>query len=95
VEDSFKLLEERIHKAVRRLQELSDEAKALRAELGQAKARADKAEKALAEAVASRGAEAVEAEKREAVARELTTLKRERAEIRARVAKLVGILEGL
>jgi predicted nucleic acid-binding Zn-ribbon protein len=95
VEDSFKLLEERIHKAAQRLKDLSAEAQALRAELGQTRARADKAEKALAEAVASRGADAGEAEKREAVARELSTLKRERTEIRARIAKLVGILEGL
>jgi predicted RNase H-like nuclease (RuvC/YqgF family) len=95
VEDSFKLLEERIHKAAQRLKELSAEAQALRAELGQAKARAEKAEKALAEAVASRGADPEEGQRAEAVARELSTLKRERSEIRARIAKLVGVLESL
>ena len=79
MEDSFKLLEERIHKAAQRLKELPAEAQALRAELGQAKARAEKAEKALAEAASSRGAGTPgRREKAEAVARELTTLKRER-----------------
>jgi predicted RNase H-like nuclease (RuvC/YqgF family) len=95
VEDSFKLLEERIHKAAQRLKELSAEAQALRAELGQAKARAEKAEKALAEAVASPGADPEEGQRAEAVSRELSTLKRERSEIRARIAKLVGVLESL
>jgi multidrug resistance efflux pump len=95
VEDSFKLLEERIHKAVKRLKDLSAEAEALRAELGQAKARAEKAEKALAEAAASRGPGPEDVQKAEAVARELASLKRERAEIRARIDKLVGVLESL
>lgn len=95
MEDSFKLLEERIHKAARRLKELSAEAQSLRAELGEARTRAEKAEKALAEAVASRGADSEGDEATEAVARDLATLKRERAEIRARIAKLVGVLESL
>jgi predicted RNase H-like nuclease (RuvC/YqgF family) len=95
VEDSFKLLEERIHKAAQRLKELSAEGQALRAELSQAKARAEKAEKALAEAEARQGKGAEEAEKAEALARELATLKRERSEIRNRIEKLVGVLESL
>jgi predicted RNase H-like nuclease (RuvC/YqgF family) len=95
VEDSFKLLEERIHKAAQRLKELSAEGQALRAELSQAKARAEKAEKALAEAEARQGKGAEEAEKAEALARELATPKRERSEIRNRIEKLVGVLESL
>ena len=95
MEDSFKLLEERIHKAAQRLKDLSAEAQALRGEVGQAKARAEKAEKALADAVARQGRGDEEAQKAEAVARELATLKRERAEIRSRIEKLVGVLESL
>jgi predicted RNase H-like nuclease (RuvC/YqgF family) len=95
VEDSFKLLEERIHKAAQRLKELSAEGQALRAELSQSKARAEKAEKALAEAEARQGRGAEQAERAEALARELATLKRERSEIRNRIEKLVGVLESL
>jgi len=95
VEDSFKLLEDRIHRAAERLKTLSAEGQALRAELAQAKSRAEKAEKALAAAAAREGTGAEEARKAEALARELTTLKREREEIRDRVEKLVGLLESL
>jgi predicted RNase H-like nuclease (RuvC/YqgF family) len=95
VEDSFKLLEDRIHKAAQRLKDLSAEAQSLRADLAHAKARAEKAERALAEAVGRQGAEVDEAKKVEALAREVKTLRREREEIRDRVAKLVGLLERL
>jgi hypothetical protein len=67
----------------------------LRADLGQAKARADKAEKALADAVARQGKDAGEAQKAEAAARELLTLKTERSEIRNRIEKLVSVLESI
>jgi len=53
------------------------------------------AEKALAAAAAREGTGAEDARKAEALARELTTLKREREEIRDRVEKLVGLLESL
>jgi predicted RNase H-like nuclease (RuvC/YqgF family) len=95
VEDSFKLLEERIHRAAQRLKDLSAEAQSLRAEVGRAKARAEKAEKALADATSRQDTGAEAAEKAEALGREVATLKRERSEIRARIEKLVGILEGL
>ena len=95
VEDSFKLLEDRIHRAAERLKTLSAEGQALRAELAQAKSRAEKAEQALAAAREREGAGADEAKKAEALARELSTLKRERVEIRDRIEKLVGLLESL
>jgi chromosome segregation ATPase len=94
VEDSFKLLEDRIHRAAERLKTLSAEGQALRAELAQAKSRAEKAEQALAAAAEREGTGAEEA-RAEALARELSTLKREREEIRDRVEKLVGLLESL
>jgi predicted RNase H-like nuclease (RuvC/YqgF family) len=95
MEDSFKLLEDRIHKAAQRLKDLSAEAQSLRADLAQAKARAEKAEHALAAASERQGAGAEEAKKAEALALEVKTLRREREEIRDRVEKLVGLLESL
>jgi predicted RNase H-like nuclease (RuvC/YqgF family) len=95
VEDSFKLLEDRIHRAAQRLKDLSAEAQALRAEVGQAKARAEKAERALAEAAGRQGRDAEHAKEAEALAAEAKTLRREREEIRDRIEKLVGLLEGL
>jgi predicted RNase H-like nuclease (RuvC/YqgF family) len=95
VEDSFKLLEDRIHKAAQRLKDLAAEGQSLRADLAQAKARAEKAEKALAEALGRRGAEGDEAKKAEALAREAKALRQEREEIRQRVEKLVGLLDRL
>jgi len=95
VEDSFKLLEDRIHRAAERLKTLSAESQALRAELAQAKSRAERAEQALASAREREGAGAGEAGKAEALARELSALKRERVEIRDHIEKLVGLLEGL
>ena len=55
MEDSFKLLEDRIHRAAERLKTLSAEGQSLRAELAQAKSRAEKAEQALAAATAREG----------------------------------------
>jgi predicted RNase H-like nuclease (RuvC/YqgF family) len=95
VEDSFKLLEDRIHKAAERLKTLSAEGQALRAELAQAKSRAERAEQALASAREREGAGAEEASKAEALARELSAFKRERVEIRDHIEKLVGLLESL
>ena len=56
MEDSFKLLEDRIHRAAERLKTLSAEGQALRADLAQAEARAERAEHALASAKEREGA---------------------------------------
>ena len=95
MEDSFKLLEDRIHRAAERLKTLAAEGQALRVELAQAKSRAEKAEQALVAAREREGTGAGEARKAEALAREVSNLKREREEIRDRIEKLVGLLESL
>ena len=95
MEDSFKLLEDRIQRAAQRLKDLSAEAQSLRAEVAQAKARAEKAERALAEAAGRRGKDAEDAKTAEALAGEVKALCREREEIRDRIGKLVSLLEGL
>lgn len=95
MDDSFKLLEERVRRAVERLKELQAEARSLRGELAAAKARAEEAEGRLA-AAAERGSEhAEEARRAEGTVRDLKTLRKERDEIRQRVARLVELLDSL
>jgi len=93
VEDSLKLLEERVHRAAERLAALSAEAQSLHAELAQAKDRASQAEQALAAATDRETGE--DASRAELLQREVKVLRREREEIRARVEKLVSLLERL
>jgi len=95
VEDSFKLLEDRVHRAAERLKELSTEAQSLRAEVAQARGRAEKAERALAEGQTRQGRDAEEAKRAEALAAEVKTLRHEREQIRERIEKLVSLLETL
>jgi predicted RNase H-like nuclease (RuvC/YqgF family) len=95
VEDSFKLLEDRVHRAAERLKDLSAEAQSLRAELAQAKARAEKAERALAEAAGRHGADAGQAKRAETLAGDVKALRQEREEIRHRIGKLLALFEGL
>jgi hypothetical protein len=95
VEESFRLLEDKIHKAAKRLKALHSESESLRAEALKERARAEKAEKELA-AAASRGEVGEEeARKREALAREVADLRAEREEVRRRLARLLELLEGL
>jgi predicted nucleic acid-binding Zn-ribbon protein len=89
MEEGFKLLEDRVQRAAARLKELQAESRTLRGELAEARARAEKAERRLAEAVKKDG------EGAEALAREVKTLRGERQEIRDRVARLVELLAGL
>jgi chromosome segregation ATPase len=95
VDDSFKLLEDRVHRAADRLKELTAEAQSLRAELAQARGRAEKAERALAETEGRRGRDAEEAKRADALAAEVKALRQEREEIRQRVEKLVELLGSL
>ena len=95
MEDSFKLLEERVHRAAERLKTLSAEAHSLRADVANEKERARKAEQALAAAAGQQSATAEGTRKAEALEREVSALRREREEIRARVEKLVTLLEQL
>jgi predicted RNase H-like nuclease (RuvC/YqgF family) len=95
VDDSFKLLEDRVQRAAQRLKELSAESQSLRGELAQARGRAEKAERALAEAEGRQVRDADETRRAEALDAEVNGLRREREEIRQRIEKLVGLLEML
>lgn len=93
MEDSFKVLESRIHRAAERLKELAAEGASLRTELEDARARASVAEQKLAQTAGDGEGKAEQAGKAEALAREVKTLRREREEIRDRIERLVDLLE--
>jgi hypothetical protein len=93
LEDGFALLEQRVQKAALRLRELQGENRTLRSELQSALTRAQKAEseaRAAGERAADGRHEAGRAE-----TEELAELRRERDEVRRRIAKLVELLERL
>jgi predicted nucleic acid-binding Zn-ribbon protein len=95
VEDSFKLLEDRVRRAAERLKELQSETESLRGELASAQSRAAEAEKRLEDAAGSEGSRARDSKKAESLAREVKALKKEREEIRSRIGRLVELLETL
>lgn len=109
VEDSFKLLEDKVQKAAVRLRELSAERETLRAEVAaavtradraeaeaqSARARAEQAERELGAARESVRADDGEASRAEAAEQEAAQLRRRQDELRKRMAKLVELLESL
>jgi chromosome segregation ATPase len=95
VEDSFKLLEERIRRAAERLKELQSENESLRKDLGESDARAEKAEKKLEEVAEAETSRESASKKAETLARELKGLRKEREEIRTRLGRLLELLENL
>jgi chromosome segregation ATPase len=91
MDDHFDLLEQRVQKVAARLRELKAENATLRAEVHASTTRAEKAERA-ARAAAQQPAGADELARARAAAGELAS---EREEIRARVGKLLELLERL
>ncbi|MBN2369423.1 MAG: hypothetical protein JXO72_02945 [Vicinamibacteria bacterium] len=94
MEDSFKLLEGRIRGAVEEIQRLRGENAALAQKLEDALRRQIDAETESQDA-AKRQADSVARQAETNAHRELKTLKREREEIRARLAKMLEVLEEL
>ena len=91
MDDHFDLLEQRVQKAAARLRELKAENATLRAEIHAATTRAEKAERAARSAGPSApGAD--ELARARATAAQLVS---EREEIRARIGKLLELLERL
>ena len=95
MEDSFKLLEDRIRRAAERLKELQSENESLRKDLGASESRAEKAEKKLEEAAEAETSRESDSKKAESLAREVKGFRKEREEIRARLGRLVELLETL
>jgi predicted RNase H-like nuclease (RuvC/YqgF family) len=95
VENSFKLLEDRIQRAAGRLKELQSENESLKADLGEAQGRADSAERELEKLAGEQGQGGAASKKTESLSREVKALKKERQEVRARIQRLVDLLETL
>jgi chromosome segregation ATPase len=93
MDDHFELLEHRVQKAAARLRELRAENASLRSEVQAASARAERAERA-ARAGDAQAPPAASDELTRARS-ELRQLGAEREEIRARVARLLELLERL
>jgi predicted nucleic acid-binding Zn-ribbon protein len=94
VENAFDLLEERVRRAAEALRRLQADNGELKKQLVRAQGALQHSEKALEEALKAK-ASAEDASKAEGPNRELMTLRREREELRARLARLVEVLDGL
>ncbi len=95
MEDSFKLLEERVKKAVARLRELRSENDVLRGELKSAAARAGEAEQKLRSAGERASGEAEAAARLQAAEREARDLRERQEQLRERMVVLLETLEKL
>jgi predicted RNase H-like nuclease (RuvC/YqgF family) len=95
MEDSFALLEEKVHKAADVVKRLRKENHSLGEEMARAKAAMQEAEKKIATLQKEKAASPEQTQVTEALRRELDELTRERTEVRNRIAKLVEVLEGL
>ncbi len=95
MEQGFELLEQKVRKAadlVKRLRKANHDLEEERSRLG---ARVREAEKRLDSLEKQRGSASDDGHPREALAEEVAGLRREREEIRRRIAKLVEVLDGL
>ncbi len=96
MEDSFVLLEEKVVKAADLVKRLRKENRTLGEDLSRAKAGMQEAEKKVSALEREKEASSSEhGDGTEGLRRELDALKRERGEVRNRIAKLVELLEGL
>jgi predicted RNase H-like nuclease (RuvC/YqgF family) len=91
----FDVLEDRIRKATEVVRVLRKENAELRAEVEQLKPKLARAEKQLGEADQHRKASAEEHKRVEELAAELASLKKDRDEVKKRIARLVDLLESL
>ena len=95
MEQGFELLEEKVRKAadlVKHLRKANHDLEEERSRLG---ARVREAEKRLDSLEKQRASSSDDGHRREALAEEVAAWRREREEIRRRIAKLVEVLDGL
>ena len=95
MEQGFELLEEKVRKAadlVKRLRKANHDLEEERSRLG---ARVREAEKRLDSLEKQRGSSADDGRRRDVLAEEVAAWRREREEIRRRIAKVVEVLDGL
>lgn len=98
MENAFDLLEERVRRAASALRRLQGENAELKKQLSRAQGALHQAEKATEAAEkhkASAGPSVEERRKMDALAEEATSLRRDREEVRVRMARIVEILDGL
>jgi predicted nucleic acid-binding Zn-ribbon protein len=95
VQDSFELLEEKVRRAAELVKSLRQENKELEQQRRHAETRLKEAEKGLQALEKQKGAAAADHKRVEALDGEVSTLRREREEIRKRIARLVEVLDEL
>jgi phage shock protein A len=95
MEHGFDVLEEKVRKAAELVTRLRKENQSLERGLAEARTRLAEAEKRLAAAEAQRGSADRASREAEGAARELLAFRREREEIKKRLAKIVEILDRL
>jgi predicted RNase H-like nuclease (RuvC/YqgF family) len=95
MDDSFKLLEEKVKKAAELVRRLREENRGLSEELGRVRPKLSELEKSIQSLEKQRGASADESRKLDALSAEVQRLREERTEVRQRIARMVEVLDGL
>lgn len=95
MENAFGLLEEKVRKAADLVKRLRRDNKTLEEELGQARGRLQEAERRTQALEGEAAGAASKSREREGAEQELRALRREREEVRRRIAGLLEILDGL
>lgn len=95
MENHFDLLEEKVKKAADLVRKLRKQNQTLEEEVARVKTELKDAEKQLQSLQKEKGGAQQATAKLEALSREVEGYKRERDEVRTRIAKIVEVLEGL
>jgi chromosome segregation ATPase len=95
MENSFDLLEEKVRKAADLVRRLRKENKALDEDLTKVRGRLEAAEKSLQALERQKGAAEDHGKELEVKDQELKALRRERDEVKSRIARIVEVLESL
>ena len=93
--NGFDVLEDKVRKATDLVKKLRKENEKLQGEVDELRPRLAKTEKQLADAEKKKGASADDAKRVEELTAELAAIRKDRDEVRKRVAKLVDVLESL
>lgn len=96
MENAFDLLEERVRRAAEALRRLQGENADLKKQLGRAQTALQQAEKALDAAEKQHAAPSpADTQKMDSLQKEVQALRKDKEEIRNRIARLVEVLDGL
>ena len=95
MQDSFELLEEKVRRAAELVRTLRQENKELEQQRRTAETRLKEAEKGLQALEKQKGAATADHKRVEALDAEVGTLRREREEIKKRLARLIDVLDEL